>query len=976
MLKGIIRKIRKKIKKKKKQAPRDKWALFLSEKAGITYEEARARLAYVKREFGISPKKYCINKYYELPESFMATRALKDQRRAAIKQERYGIMERLSGKCKQQISAEFRAIRSASGVGFVNFRWYFDNGLYMLDPAQDSGKIKKLILLGERKKKLQNELKEKLIGIGCGESSFADIEEDLSEYRELVKKTLSEARKSQLADIISQGPEFAGKEVQDDILIDMEVTDRILDFSPLEYLAFHFWDKSVEERWTYVSSRLREKVIRMLNTEEGIALLDSKYDAYLRLAPLYGREIIVLDSGDDMGKFLDFCSRHSEFVKKNNYESVGRGVQKFDLSSGISPEEIYESITGYGKGIILEELIRTCDKLSELNPDSVNTVRIIVFADGELKVQDAFMKVGRKGSIVDNGGAGGIFVHVNLETGVFDSFGIDEKCFRYEMHPDHGYRFRGIALPEWDTAIEKAKAASAGVPEARYIGWDLTYTESGEWIIVEGNSRTQFFGQQMTIDKGIKKEFLASVGLDEETVMERGIEAETAREIEEMTGIPSDEIIEKIHLAESRGLDPAAFRRYRVWELTDEEQMILREELQKRTDLKEKREEEVASFIAAKTGLDPESVKEKYRLALECGYKEYWFIIDGIYLLSCDEIREGKNLRETEFSDDWHDERSQRYRNLRKSVRKQMMWNLAQSRLDFLKARNSCGCALDEYLIYGIWNISEEEASKLLTAGTKRRAWLHNATTFERSRMFQDKVRFSEVFADYMNRRCFTNTGLSYEDFLKNIEGIDRIVYKLREGEKGIGMETFNVNVSEEKNRAVYERLCSLGPGIVEEYLKQDDSIAEFYPGSVNTIRVITAYKDGKANVIMAAIRTGTSGATDNWSQGGISASIDPASGVIESDGADYCGERYIEHPVGNKKFRGFRIPHWDAVVQCCCKAAETCPDIPFVGWDVAVLQDGRVALIEGNPDFGIKSIQAPCAIDGIGLKERIEKYL
>lgn len=974
MLKGIIRKLRKKIQKKK--PPRDKWALFLSEKTGITYEEARTRLEYVEKDFGIRPKQYCTNRYYELPESSMATRALKAQRQAALKQERYGIMGSLSGKSRKQLDEEFRAVRSMSETGFINFRWYFDNGLYMFDPLKDTRKIKKLIRLGEKKKKLQSDLKKELIAIGRGEGSFADIEEELSEYRRLVELTLSDARKSQLADIIGQGPEFAGKEVPDDILIDMEITDRILDFLPAEYLAFHFWDKSVEERCTFVSSRLRDKVIRILNTEEGIALLDSKYDAYQRLAPFYGREIIMLDSEDAYDKFLDFCSRHREFVKKHNYESVGRGVQKIEMTAETSPKEIYESITRDGKRIILEELIRTCDILTRLNPDSVNTVRIIVFTDGEPMVQDSFMKIGRKGSIVDNGGAGGIFAHVNMETGVFDSYGIDERCIIYETHPDHGYKIEGIALPEWDKAVEKAKAASAKVPEARYIGWDLTYTESGEWIIVEGNSRTQFFGQQMTIDRGIKKVFLASVGMDEETVLERGLEAETAKEIEEMTGIPYEDLLERIGMAESRGFDPPAFRKYRLWELTDEEQISLREELQKRSDRKKEREDEVATFIAEKTGLDAESIREKYRLALECGYKEYWFIIDGIYLLSCDEIRAEKNLRDAGFSDDWHGERSQRYRKLRKSVRKQMSWNRAQSRLDFMKARNKYGCALDEYIIYGIWNMSEEEASKLLTAGIKRRAWLRNATTFERSRIFQDKIRFSEVFADYLNRRCFTNIGLSYESFLKNIEGIDRIVYKLREGEKGIGMETFKVNISEEENRAVYERLCSLAPGIVEEYLKQDESIAEFYPDSVNTIRVITAYKDGKAKVIMAAIRTGMSGATDNWSQGGISASIDPESGVIESDGADFCGKRYVEHPASNKKFRGFRIPHWDAVVQCCCNAAEMCPDTPFVGWDVAILQDGRVALIEGNLDFGVKSVQAPCAIDGIGLRERVEKYL
>jgi hypothetical protein len=52
------------------------------------------------------------------------------------------------------------------------------------------------------------------------------------------------------------------------------------------------------------------------------------------------------------------------------------------------------------------------------------------------------------------------------------------------------------------------------VSEARYIGWDLTRTEEGKWIIVEGNAKTQFFAQQMTRGRGIRREFLESVHYD------------------------------------------------------------------------------------------------------------------------------------------------------------------------------------------------------------------------------------------------------------------------------------------------------------------------------------------------------------------------------------------------------------------------------------------------------------------------------
>ena len=50
------------------------------------------------------------------------------------------------------------------------------------------------------------------------------------------------------------------------------------------------------------------------------------------------------------------------------------------------------------------------------------------------------------------------------------------------------------------------------IPGFRFIGWDLTYTEDNEWIIVEGNSITQFLGQQSTRNLGAKKSLIDLVG--------------------------------------------------------------------------------------------------------------------------------------------------------------------------------------------------------------------------------------------------------------------------------------------------------------------------------------------------------------------------------------------------------------------------------------------------------------------------------
>ncbi len=489
------------------------WAAALSEKTGISKEEAAEKLASVKEEYGILPKLYVNKNYYELPVGVMLSRYLKDRRKEAAMTEMYHVMQELSGKDRKQVREELVSIRELDPETRLNMTWYFRNGAYMLDPAKDQEAIKTLLADTARNRELESSLKESFSKIDRGELAYEDISAEIEEYIALTDKTLSEGRRRQIVaktgDLLKELDEKERRRLQTDI----EVTEKLLGFFPAEYEAFGFKDKSIAERRTYVSSILRWQIIKRLNTEEGRVLLDSKYDTYCRVKPLYKRSATMLEAEGGYEKFLEFAKTHDVFVKKNNYDSLGRGVEKVDLTEGVPLKTVYEELISDSKQIVLEDLISPATEIRELNPDSVNTIRVIVYRDddGEFKVQDTFAKIGRRGSFVDNGGAGGIFVHVDPETGVFDSHGIDETCTIFETHPDHGYRFEGIAMPHWDLAVETAIEASRMVPEARYIGWDLTCAENGEWIIVEGNSKTQFFAQQMTRGRGIKKEFFEAV---------------------------------------------------------------------------------------------------------------------------------------------------------------------------------------------------------------------------------------------------------------------------------------------------------------------------------------------------------------------------------------------------------------------------------------------------------------------------------
>ena len=160
--------------------------------------------------------------------------------------------------------------------------------------------------------------------------------------------------------------------------------------------------------------------------------------------------------------------------------------------------------------IILEECIEQHETLSKLNNSSVNTVRCITFnTKNGVVIGYTFMKIGRKGSFIDNGGAGGLLVGIDKNTGVFNTIAIDEKMNTYKNHPDNGTEFIGYQLHDWNKLVNLCIKLSQKAPRVNCIGWDFTYTDNSEWVVVEGNGMTQFIGPQSTLGIGIRDEVIS-----------------------------------------------------------------------------------------------------------------------------------------------------------------------------------------------------------------------------------------------------------------------------------------------------------------------------------------------------------------------------------------------------------------------------------------------------------------------------------
>ena len=154
--------------------------------------------------------------------------------------------------------------------------------------------------------------------------------------------------------------------------------------------------------------------------------------------------------------------------------------------------------------------------------------------------------------------------------------------------------------------------------------------------------------------------------------------------------------------------------------------------------------------------------------------------------------------------------------------------------------------------------------------------------------------------------------------------------------------------------------MCS-GKYLAEEFVESCDELAVFHPSSLNTLRVITFRCGERFEVFGCGLRVGNNGLhVDNAHGGGIFCEMDPANGEIITDGLDECSNSYVTHPMTGVKFKGTKIPHWKEIVELCREASMELPCLRVVGWDVAILSDGRLELIEGNHNPGMNIVQAP----------------
>lgn len=293
------------------------------------------------------------------------------------------------------------------------------------------------------------------------------------------------------------------------------------------------------------------------------------------------------------------------------------------------------------------------------------------------------------------------------------------------------------------------------------------------------------------------------------------------------------------------------------------------------------------------------------------------------------------------------------------------------SLVDYVGALKKHRVTYGEYMYkFEYWKLDEAQRDEFISC-SEMQCIYRKMVQPEIKTVFWNKILFLNKFSQFAQRQWIEVKKAGFDEFAQMIRQFDCIAKPI-EGWRGKGIRIIRKTEDDEEIKRLYSE-CVQDNVLLEERVHACKEIEAIHPASLNTVRVVTISNPRECVVFGAILRMGTGDSIiDNTHNGGIFASIDVKTGILETDGLDANGNKYVEHPDSHIKIKGFRIPYWDKVVEMCSAATKVMPKTIFVGWDVVIMDGGRVGLIEGNhgPDFD-GGMQAP---KKIGVKRRVQR--
>jgi len=250
-----------------------------------------------------------------------------------------------------------------------------------------------------------------------------------------------------------------------------------------DYMRFKFYEKNGYARNQFFTKRRYFRLIKSFDWETFNNLINKDY-VNEHYSEFINRQWIKVTDDTDDETIRRFISRVPEVIVKPLSSEQGHGIFK------VNNEKVdkINSFIKTRKGIyLLEECLENHSLIQEINPSSLNTMRVYTMVDtkGDIHILNTFLRVGGNGSDVDNWGSGGVGYHVN-EEGIVDGYGIDKQFGIHLYHPSTNKKMIGFEVPNYNQLIRFCKDIIEKNTKAIFCGLDIAITPNG-FALVEIN---------------------------------------------------------------------------------------------------------------------------------------------------------------------------------------------------------------------------------------------------------------------------------------------------------------------------------------------------------------------------------------------------------------------------------------------------------------------------------------------------------
>lgn len=270
------------------------------------------------------------------------------------------------------------------------------------------------------------------------------------------------------------------------LMLDMLVCAAKYNAGYMDYMIARMWEQNDAQRRTVLTRGINNLIVRRMNEKADWHAFDDKAAFNRAFSKWITRDWMEADGSTSIDALKTFLKGKQTVFVKPLEGSSGQGIEKYTAPDWTDMDTFASKVRAVGKSVIEEGIVQH-PRMAELNPGSVNTVRIsTLIGDKKEGIVYAFLRIGN-GKIMDNVDCGGMAARVDLISGKLLTVAADKAGNTFTKHPITGTEIIGFQLPYFEEAKAMCLEAMRMVPSMRYVAWDVALTEQGPTLI-EGNS--------------------------------------------------------------------------------------------------------------------------------------------------------------------------------------------------------------------------------------------------------------------------------------------------------------------------------------------------------------------------------------------------------------------------------------------------------------------------------------------------------